>query len=141
MPLVTPNEGELELLDKMLKDALTTDENYILKLYKTDYTPINATSQGLMTEADFTNYAARTLTRANWAAAAVVSNKAESSYGTTPRSWTCGSTGNTIFGYWVLAATSNKVLWAEKFATARVLASGDVLNLTPKFTLNSEMNG
>jgi hypothetical protein len=34
MPLVVPNAGELELLDKMLKDALSSDEDYILKLFQ-----------------------------------------------------------------------------------------------------------
>lgn len=132
------NTGELELLDKMLKDALSTNENYILKLYKNDYTPDDSTAQSSFTEATFTNYAARTLTRAGWNAAVTVSNKAETSYSSAPRSWTCGATGNTVYGYWVIGATSNTCLWAERFATSRVLASGDVLNLTPKFTLNKE---
>lgn len=132
------NAGELELLDKMLKDALSTNETYILKLYKNDYTPVDASTQTNFTEATFTNYAAFTLTRAGWNAAVTVSNKAETSYTTSPRSWTCGASGNTVYGYWVIGTTSNTCLWAERFATSRVLASGDVLNLTPKFTLNKE---
>lgn len=123
----------------MLKDTLSTDENYILKLFKNDVTPDNTFTASSMTEADFTNYAAKTLARATWNAAVTNgSNKAETSYATSPQSWTAGTTGNTIYGYWVQAATSGAVLWAERFATARVLSDGDVLNLTPKFTLNSE---
>jgi hypothetical protein len=56
--------------------------------------------------------------------AVTVSNKAESSYGSSARSWTCGTTGNTIYGYWV-ANPTNTVLWAERFAVSRVLANGD----------------
>ncbi len=139
MALKVPNEGELELLDKMLKDALSVDENYILKLYKNDYTPLDTSTIGSFTIADFTNYVHKTLTRTNWSAAATNgSSKAESSYGTAPESWTCGASGNTIYGYWVEGASSAKCLWAERFATARVLASGDVLNITPKFTLTTE---
>lgn len=137
MPLIVPDQGELELLDKCLKDALSVDENYILKLYKNDYTPASTTAPGSFTEADFTAYAARTLTRTTWNAAVTVSGAAESSYGSTPQSWTCGASGNTVYGYWVEAATSAKVLWGERFGTSRVLASGDVLNITPKFTLAS----
>lgn len=137
MALVTPNAGELELLDKMLKDALSSDEDYILKLFQNDYTPDQATVVGSLTEANFTNYAAVTLTRAGWNDAVTVSNKAESSYGSVPQSWTCGSSGNTIYGYYV-CNPSDTVLWAERFATSRVLADGDILNLQPKFTLNSE---
>lgn len=122
----------------MLKDALSTNEAYILKLYRNDYTPDDDSAPGSFTEANFTNYAAKTLTRALWNAAVTVSNKAESSYGSTPQSWTCGASGNTVYGYYVVGATSTIVLWAERFSTSRVLADQDVLNLTPKFTLNKE---
>lgn len=138
MALVVPNLGELELLDKMLKDALSSDENYILKLYMNDYTPDQTSAPGSFTQATFTNYVAKTLTRAGWNAAVVASNKAESSYGSTPQTWTCGATGNTIYGYWVEGATSSICLWAERFAVSRVMGDGDVLNLTPKFTASSE---
>lgn len=138
MALYTTNLGELELLDKMLKDALSVDENYILKLYQNNYTPDDTSAPGSFTEANFTNYAAITLTRSGWNSAVVVSNKAETSYGSVPQSWTCGASGNTIYGYYVVGATSSVVLWAELFSTSRVLANQDVLNLTPKFTLNHE---
>ena len=138
MALVVVNEGELELLDKCLKDTLSTDENMILHLYKNNYTPVAATTSTDFTEADFTNYVNKTLARTTWNAAVTVSGKAESSYGSSPLSWTCGASSNTIYGYWVQGATSNKVLWAEQFGTARTLASSDILNLTPKFTLSSE---
>ena len=137
MALVTPNEGELELLDKMLKDALSVDEGYTLKLYKNDYTPDQSSTGSSFTEADFTSYAAKTLTRTGWGAATTISNKASATY-SAQQSWTCGTTGNTIYGYYIVAATSGKVLWAERFSSARTLANGDVLNLTPSITLNSE---
>lgn len=139
MPLVTPNQGELELLDKMLRDALVTNEDYVLKLYKNDYTPDDSSVEASFVEADFTNYVAVTLTRANWNPAVTNANgKAETSYGTSPISWTCGATGNTIYGYYVIGATSGVVLWAERFSVPRVMSNGNVLNLTPKFTLDKE---
>lgn len=136
MAMYTPNAGELELLDKMLKKALSTNENYILKLYQNNYTPDDNSTSGSFTEANFTNYAAVTMTRAGWNSAVVVSNKAESSYGSGPQTWTCGASGNTIYGYYVVASGTSTVLWAELFPTSRILANGDVLNLTPKFTLD-----
>lgn len=127
------------MLNKLLKVALSTNENYILKLYRTAVTPAEASTQASFTEANFTNYAARTLSRAGWNAAAVSGLKAESSYAGV-QSWTCGTTGNTVYGYWVVGdgANAGTVLWAELFSTSRVLANGDVLNITPKFTLASE---
>lgn len=137
MPLVTPNQGELELLNKMLKAALSVDENYILKLFRNDVTPDSSFVTSSFVEANFTNYAAKTLTRANWNNAVNVAGTATSSYGSVPQTWTCGTTGNTIYGYWVEGATSGTCLWAERFGANRILADEDVLNLTPKFALNS----
>lgn len=138
MALLTPNAGELELLDKMLKDALTTDENYLLKLYTNNVTPDDNSVTASFSQATFTNYAGRTLTRTGWNSAATIGGKAETSYGTGPESWTCGATGQTVYGYYVEAVTSGITLWAERFSTSRVLANGDVLNITPKFTLEKE---
>jgi hypothetical protein len=134
MALVVPDLGEIELLTKLLINTADT-EDYILRLYKNNYTPIAATVIGSFTEADFTNYAEKTITRSDWAAPSTVSNKAESSV--TTQSWTCGATTNTIYGYYVVGATSGVCLWAEEFATVKVLADGDILNLTPKFNLSS----
>ena len=135
MTLYTPTLGELQLLDKMLKKALSTDENYYLKLYQNNYTPDGTTVYQSLTEATFTSYVPVTLTRALWNASVIVGGVAQTSYGSAPISWTCGSAGNTIYGYYVVGATSGVVLWAELFATARQLSNADVLNLTPQFTL------
>lgn len=136
MSLVVPALAEIMLLDKMLKDALTSDENYILELFNHSETIDEDTVDSDFTSATFTNYVAKTLTRANWSAAAAVGDVASSTY-SSALSWSCGATGDTVFGYWVNGATSGTTLWAERFATSRVLASGDVLNLTPVFTLSS----
>ena len=138
MALVVPQEGEMQLLDKMIRAALAVDENYILKIFQNNYTPDTNATATSFTEASFTGYAAMTLTRSNWNASTIVSNAAQTSYGSNPQVSTCGATGNTIYGYWVQGATSGKVLWAERFAVARTLAQNDVLNITPTFQLISQ---
>ena len=140
MALHVPSEGELQLLDKMIKDHLSTDEKYILKLYKVNHTPVAGDNSTNYTEADFTDYLAVTLSRGTaWNSATVNGTVAEIQYGAA-QSWTCGAAGNTIFGYYVEQANApNDLLWAEKFGTPRVLASADILNLTPKFTLESDV--
>lgn len=138
MALKVPNEGELELLEKMIKDNLSTDEKYLLRLYRIDHTPLDADTTTNYTEASFTNYTPVTLNRGtDWNSASASGSKAEIELAN-QQSWTSGTDGNTIFGYYVVGATSQKLLWAEKFGTPRVLANQDVLNLTPKFTLESE---
>lgn len=125
MALVVPLQGELQLLNKLLQAALSVDEGYILKLYQNNVAPDSTFVPASMTESNFTGYAAKTLTRALWNNAVLVSTIAQSSYGTAAQSWTCGTTGNTVYGYWVQGATSGVCLWAEQFSVARVLANGD----------------
>jgi hypothetical protein len=137
MGLKIPTEGEIRLLKIMLQLTAKTD-NYYLHLYRTNYAPGATTNKSSFTEAIFSGYSVMTLTRANWSTPVIVAGKGESSYGSQALSWTCGSVGDTIYGYWVEDASDGTVLWAEQFSTARVLAQNDVLNLTPKFTMASE---
>ena len=135
MALVVPNQGELQLLQKLLKNTSDT-EDYLLRLYQNNYNPVEGSVLGSFTEADFTNYAQKTIARGDWAAPSINgSNKAESSVAA--QSWTCGASGNTVYGYYIVGATSGVVLWAEKFSVSRVLGDGDILNVTPIFNLSS----
>lgn len=137
MALKVPGDGENLLLEWAIK-ATTTPENLTLKLYKNDYTPADNSTAGDFTEADFTDYVAKTLERSGWDAVAQdANNKASIEYGTT-QTWTCGATGNTVYGYYVVGATSGTLVWAERFATSRTLADGDQLSLVPRMTLKSE---
>lgn len=141
MPLVVPDSGELILLNTLLKLALSTQEVQVLHLYNNNTTPTQSSSFGQFRAATFATYAPRTLTRSLWNTAVSVSNKAESSYGTIPQSWTCGSSGDVVYGYYVSngnPTVTSGLLWAELFTTPRTLATGDILNITPKFTLFSE---
>jgi hypothetical protein len=137
MPLVTPDLGEIELFNKMLKNALVVDETYTLRLYRNDVTPTKDTVAADFTATTFTGYSEQILTRANWSDAVTnPDDKAESAY---PQlSWTCGTTGDTIYGYWVIGSSSGVCLWAERFNSPRILAQSDIFKLTPKFTLDSE---
>lgn len=138
MALVVPNVGELELLNRLLQGGnYANDGNYVLKLFKNNYTPTTVSTLGDFTEADFTNYVSVTLSQTMWGTASTNGNdKAESSY--SQQSWTCGSTGNTVYGYYVEGAVSGQLLWAEKFGSAKVLTNGDILNLVPVITLSTE---
>lgn len=135
MALVVADVGELKLLDNATGKG--TPENLTLKLYKNNYTPVAGSVAGDFTVADFTNYVNKTLTIATWGAATTVSNKGSATYGSA-QTWTCGATGNTVYGYYIIGASSGTLYWAEKFDTARTLANGDTLNITPALTLNSE---
>lgn len=138
MALVVPNEGEIELLKKLLIYTADT-EQYQLRLYQNDYSPNADSTLSSFSEADFTNYALKALNRSDWATPTTDGNgKAQSQVSF--QSWTCGLSGNTVYGYYVVGASSGKVLWAERFNVARSLGDGDVLNVTPVFNLASANN-
>lgn len=137
MALLVPNVGEVELLKNILYEA---PGDRILKLYKTDVTPSESDTAGSYTVADFTGYADATLTATQsattWAVPTTSSGTTFSEYGGgTPLSWTNSGASQTIYGYFVVEASGGTLCWAEKFATARTLATDDVLNLTPRLEL------
>jgi len=135
MALVVSNAGELLLLEWLLKST-STPENLTLKLYSNNYTPLATSTAANFTECTFTDYAAKTLSRASWTAPATNgSGKGETTYA--EQEWTAGSS-QTIYGYYVVGATSGTLIWAQLFPTPRTPASGDTVVVTPKFTLNSE---
>jgi hypothetical protein len=136
MALVVPKVGELELLNKMLISQLATDENYILKLYNNDITPDKNSVASIFNEAVFTGYTSKILLRSNWSSPIIISDKAISSY--PQQNWTCGVTGDTIYGYFVVGANSGILLWAERFDQYKTLSYSDILIVTPVFTLISE---
>jgi hypothetical protein len=119
----------------MVQAALSTNENYVMHLYNNNYTPVAGSVTSNFTETAFTGYAAVTLTRSGWSNPSTVSGDAQSTYA--QQSWTCTGTGDTLYGYYVVGATSGTTLWAEAFSSPRTLANGDVLDINPQFTLVS----
>lgn len=138
MTLLCPNVGEVVLLTNLL----SAGNNWTLKLFKSNTTPAETDTAGTYTEADFTNYSAKTLTRAvgagNWGTPSTDGGGVTSStYNSgTPQTWTCGATGNTVYGYFIVDAVAGTLLIVERFAASRTLASGDTLNLTPVLALD-----
>jgi hypothetical protein len=119
----------------MLRD---TGENTVLHLYKNNVTPSATSVIGSFTEAAFTGYSAKTLTRGSWDAASTnVDGKAETAYAN--QTWTVTTANSeTIYGYYVTSATGGALLFAESFTTPRVLVDRDTLTIPPKFTFRSE---
>ena len=148
MALLVPHEGELQLLTDMLGGGPL--ENWQLGLFNSNITPseTDTTSTYTAHEATFTNYGRQTLVRQigasywntpvsqapsgspPWSSRSQVGH---SQYGSSPQAWTCGATGDTIYGYFILGATSGKLILTEAFGTPRTLANGDTLSFQPIF--------
>jgi len=136
MPLLVPNVGEVVLLTNTLNGG--TLENWTLKLFKSNTTPAEGDTAGTFTEADFTGYSAKTLTRSvsgsTWATPSTAGGTTSSSYAA--QTFTSSdSTSQTIYGYFIVGATTGTLIYAERFGTARNLVSPDTLTVTPRLEL------
>jgi hypothetical protein len=135
MALLVPDVGEVELLKRVLYPA--SAENWTLKLYKTNVTPAESDTASSYTVADFTGYADKTITNtqsgATWAVPTTSTGTTSSTYGTT-LTWSPTSS-QTVYGYYVVGATSTTLLMAELFSTSKNLSNGDTFNLTFKVEL------
>ncbi len=135
MALKVPDPSERALLDALTGSTLLTGCH--VRLYKNNYTPVDATVVGDLTAADFQGYSQANL--ASPAAATTVSNKAVTSWDQVTYTKGAGGTGNSIYGYYVVDSAGN-LLWAERDPAAPVDMSvdGNQYKVTPKLTLNSE---
>ncbi len=140
---IMPNEGEMKALEHIVNK--TAPENLILRLFKNDVTPSDSFSQSLsppsFTEANFTGYAAITLTGASWGAAAS-GNPSSIAYAQQIFTSTAGSQSQTIYGYYLQQATSLKIIAAERFSgTSPVIQNnGDTIKVTPTVTLKDDQD-
>jgi hypothetical protein len=135
MAMLIPNEGEIQLLT----DLLGAGENWTLKLFQNNITPAETDTALTYTEASFTGYSAKTLTRTlsgtTWSTPAgtgttLEAQDAKSVYGAAAQSWT-GTSAQTIYGYYIVGATSGKLICAERFASPLSVVNPTTINLQP----------
>jgi hypothetical protein len=131
MALLVPDVGEVQLLTMALKKA--TVEAQTIKLYVNNYTPTENDTAASYTEMSTQGYAAKTLNRADW----TISSSAGVTTASQPQQvWTfTAGAAVTVYGYFIIEATSGVILWAERFANPQVVQNdGDQIKVTPKFT-------
>lgn len=92
-----------------------------------------------VTETTYTNYARQALAAATWGAAGAGTGGRKVTYPqvTFP---TVGATGATINGFFISdASTAGKVIYQANFddVTARTLATGDIIRVTPSHTFQN----
>ena len=129
MALVFTNSGENLVLEMIVNK--TAAQNLVLKLYSSNTTPSETDTAGTYTEATFSGYAAITLTGASWGTASGSIAYAQQTF-----THNGGGTSNSIYGYFVVQATSGTLLYAERDGSAPFTLTnlGDNVKLTPTIT-------
>jgi hypothetical protein len=132
MTLVLPNQGEQITLEAMV--GKTAGQNLVLRLYKSNTTPDESTTEATLTEADFTGYSAITLTASSWSYTA--GDPGTLAYAQQTFTSSAGSQSQAVYGYYVTQVTSGKLVWVERFTDGpyTITNNGDTIKVTLQFT-------
>ena len=135
MSLVLPSAAEKTFLDFAL--GATVPGNQLLKLFVNSVAPSDTDTAATYTEMTTLGYASKTLTKTSWVTTAGAAGlPATSVYAQQTWTFTAG-TAVTVYGYYVLDATTGLLLWAEAFTSPKVVQfAGDQILLTPTITLS-----
>lgn len=133
MALVIPTASEKTLLDFTL--GVTVPGNQILRLFVNNIAPADAHTAASYTEMSTLGYASKTLTKTSWTTVAGADGAvATSTYATQTWTFTAG-TPVTVYGYYITDTTSGLLLWAEAFASGKVVQyTGDQIIIVPTIT-------
>ncbi len=134
MALLVPDQGEVELLSRMLNKNSPAD--VVLKLYTNNRTPAEGDDTSSYTESTGTGYGDISLTGASWSVA-TATGTTTAEYAQQTFTYT-GAEAN-IYGYYVTDLTAETiVLWAEIFSDGpySIPAGGGSVKITPKIELD-----
>ena len=132
MTLVLPNQGEQITLEAMV--GKTAGQNLVLRLFKSNTTPDESTTEASVTEANFTGYSAITLTAASWSYTA--GDPGTIAYAQQTFTSSAGSQSQAVYGYYLTQVTSGKLVWIERFTDGpyTIVNNGDTIKVTLNFT-------
>ena len=132
MASIIPNEGEVQLLKLFANKAAA--ENLKLCLFTSNTTLSETTTLADLTEATGAGYAAIDLVSADWTVTAGAPSTAvclQKVFAFT------GALGASVYGYYLLGATSGKIYCAEKFADGpyAINNNGDEIKVLVTYTI------
>lgn len=131
MNMVIPDEGKLKWIDWMLPDDGTNQEDFEVSLYTNNYTPVAGSTLSDFNEATFTGYAAVPLLRSDFLAPYLVANVAFTDSAIIPAFACTAGSPQTCYGWYMICTSTNKVVAAQRFNTARVMGPGATEDLDP----------
>lgn len=130
MALLVPNVGENLALEMVVNK--TAAQNLVLKLFQSNTTPAEGDTAVTYTESTFSGYVAATLTGASWGAA----SGGSIAYAQQTFTHNGGGTSNSIYGYFMVQASSGTLFLAERDGAApfSMTNNGDNIKITPTIT-------
>jgi hypothetical protein len=132
-----PDAGAANLLNWMLLSDTSTVETLLLRLYTNDVTPGHTSVTADFTEATFGGYSQKLLTRSGWSPATLAIHVAQLTRSAGSFTWNPTTSGQVLYGAFVIGGTSLQLYAARRFANPRTVAAGTPFSLLPVFTLQS----
>jgi hypothetical protein len=135
MTFLCVNQGEQTIAKLFTNSSPPSLENLILKLFKNNWTPADGDTEANATEATFTGYSAITLPGYGWSitpGAPTLIQYPEQLFQST-----ADQTAQPIYGYYLVGASSNKLLFAWRLDDGpySVASNGDKIYITPKLQI------
>jgi len=132
MLMMIPNEGKLRWLDRAVQLGTTYDFfQFNVRLYKNDYTPVDASVVDSFDPADFTGAAVWNIYAGDWEPTNVVADVAVIVTTVAPHFACTGGVDQTVYGWYMTDADDNAVMAAQRFNTPRLMTPGAVEVLNP----------
>ena len=127
MALVVPNEGETEMLGRVL------DVDVKLKLYVNDLIPEESHVLSDLTESTGSGYSDKTLATGSWSYD-FDAGDARASY---PQQDFVFTGGETVYGYYITDLAETLILWVERFSDGPYIipSGGGTIRVTPRIKL------
>lgn len=139
MAIVVPDEGELVLLNWMLRTAFLVDEPVHFHLFDIFYLPHGNSHVVDFHEASFPGYDIIEVLREDWAFPASIGGVASINYAPGFLSWQASSGPDVaIWGYFVTNEADDTCLWAEPFNPFQTVSTTVPVLVLPAMRLHSE---
>jgi hypothetical protein len=131
MAIFFPQVGD----QKALSDFLGSGENWTIKLFSSNTTPAASDVASTYTEASFTGYASKTMTRTltsgTWSTPTTATPSVSNYNAGTGLTWNSTS-AQTVYGYYVVGATSGTLIYSERFGNPISLVNPSSLTVYPQ---------
>lgn len=131
-----PNEGKLFLLDQLLRTDAVEIGPFTLRLFRTAVTIGDGTVRADMVEANYDGYLPVVMERADWSAAIVSSDTAQSSWGAGLLTFFTDSGTQDVYGWFVTDQDDNFLLWGENFPLPITVSTSVPVTLFPVMRLD-----
>jgi hypothetical protein len=129
--MVIPDEGKTLWLDRMMNLVDVDPTGLEVVLYSNNYTPVDLSVLADFVPASFTDSDPIPIPWSSWPVSIIVAHQAVTGIASPP-TWTCTAGGpETVYGWVLYGATTEKAYAAQRFDNPRCMAPGARESLDP----------